>query len=224
MSSASSQAGGVVGIAIGIFDLFAYAIPGALYLSLLAYIANRAHWINAGELLTSPSVALLAAIVIAGFLVGQATYNLAELADRVNPFKSRDPVGQAKARFVARSGVAESRPYLNVHLSILQAAVELSNREVAAEIARLNATGLMLRNSVPPLLIAAFTAYIEVFTSSERLFAGTVGTLLLLLMAGCMWHSAKLRRWALAKTLELCYWVKDIDESIRAITRSAQDV
>jgi hypothetical protein len=206
-----------VSIVVGIFDLFAYAIPGALYLSGLGYVTDRAHWLNVGGLLSSPSVALLAAIVVGGFLVGQATYNFAELVDRVNPFSPKDPVSHARARFMTRAGVVTSRPYVAANFAVLQAAVEMSNREVAAEISRLRAAGLMLRNSVPPLVAASVAAYVEVFTSSERLFAGVVGTLLLLLTVGCMWHSAKLQRWALMKTLELGYWVKDIDEKVSSI-------
>ena len=206
-----------MGIAVGIYDLFAYAVPGVLYLCNLAYLLNRTGSLEVAELLRTPSILLLAATVVASFLIGQATYNIGGLVDRVNPFIPADPKGVAKDRFVARQGILATRPFLGVEMNTLQAAAEMSNREAAAEISRLRAAGLMLRNSTLPLVLGAITAAVELFLTSAKLLASTSATLLLLLGAGCLWHSSKLRMWSLSKTLEICYWIKDIDNEVTSI-------
>lgn len=202
-------------IALSIFDLFAYAIPGSLYLSAFAYVASRAGWINAPGLLNSPSILLLVALIVAGYLVGQATYGLGSMVDRISPFHSVDLSKDARAEFLKRRGIAANRPYLQVDTFALLAAAEMNNKEAATEISRLRAIGLMLRNAVPPLLVTAIIAFVEIFTSSSRIFAGTTGVLLLLVAAGCIRHASILRRWANLKTLELCYWIKDLDVDVQ---------
>ena len=46
-------------IVLGIFDLLAYAVPGSLYLTALAYTSHRAGWIDVPSLLGLPSLLLL---------------------------------------------------------------------------------------------------------------------------------------------------------------------
>jgi hypothetical protein len=72
-------------LALGIFDIFTYAIPGSLYLLLGAYVASRLGWVNLGDLGTSPSVILVAAIIIASYLAGHLTYALGTAVDPRQP-------------------------------------------------------------------------------------------------------------------------------------------
>src|SRR4051794_16889073 len=69
---------------LGVFDLLAYAIPGLLYLTTFAYVASRAGWIDVPSVLDLPSLMLLIALAVAGFLTGQAAHPLGRVIDRVN--------------------------------------------------------------------------------------------------------------------------------------------
>ncbi len=51
-------------IAVGVFELFTYAIPGSLYVALFTYIAARAQWIDLAAVLKSPSFLLVIVVVL----------------------------------------------------------------------------------------------------------------------------------------------------------------
>ncbi len=198
-------------IILGVFDLLAYAIPGSLYLTVFAYTAHRAGWIDAPGLLALPTLPLLIGVAIAAFLTGQASYPLGSLVDRVNPFGSSHLPEEAKEEFLRRNAGAASRRFLRSDPHTLLAALEADDSEAAAEVSRLRATGLMLSRSVPPLLLGAVTALVEVFTGELPLFAGLTGLALVLVAAGCLHQSATFLRWTIIRTYELSYWNDDID-------------
>ena len=79
----------------------------------------------------------------------------------------------------------------------------------------------MLRACALPLVLGAATAAVELFTGSPKLFAGTTGASNA--RRWLLWHSAMLRGWAVSKTLELCYWIKDIDEDVLKAAQYADD-
>jgi hypothetical protein len=196
---------------LGVFDLLAYALPGSLYLTVFAYASHRAGWIDVPSLLGLPSVLLLIGVAIAAFLVGQASSPLGSTIDRINPFGSIDLPAVAKDEFLRRNAVAAARRFLQLDPFTLLAALEADDNEAAAEVSRLRATGLMLSRSVPPLVLGAVTALVEVFTGELPLFAGLTGLVLALVAAGCLHQSATFRRWAIIRTYELSYWNDDID-------------
>jgi hypothetical protein len=198
-------------IILGIFDLLAYAIPGSLYLAVFAYAAHRAGWIDVPSLLQLPSLLLLIALVVAAFLTGQASYPLGRLTDRINPFGSTDRVDQARAEFLRRNPSATPRRFLQLDPFTLLAAFEVDDREAAADVTRLRATGLMLGRCVPALALGAVTALVEIFTGSLPLFAALIGIALALVAAGCLYQSATFGRWAIIRTMELSYWDDDVD-------------
>jgi hypothetical protein len=196
---------------LGVFDLLAYALPGSLYLTVFAYASHRAGWIDVPSLLGLPSVLLLIAVAIAAFLVGQASSPLGSTIDRINPFGSIELPAVAKDEFLRRNAVAAARRFLQLDPFTLLAALEADDNEAAAEVSRLRATGLMLSRSVPPLVLGAVTALVEVFTGELPLFAGLTGLVLALVAAGCLHQSATFRRWAIIRTYELSYWNDEID-------------
>jgi hypothetical protein len=199
---------------LGVFDLLAYALPGSLYLTVFAYASHRAGWIDVPSLLGLPSVLLLIAVAIAAFLVGQASSPLGSTIDRINPFGSIDLPAAAKDEFLRRNAVAAARRFLQLDPFTLLAALEADDNEAAAEVSRLRATGLMLGRSVPPLLLGAVTALVEVFTGELPLFAGLTALVLALVAAGCLHQSATFRRWAIIRTYELSYWNDEIDSRL----------
>ncbi|MGK5110837.1 MULTISPECIES: hypothetical protein [unclassified Geodermatophilus] len=198
-------------IVLGLFDLLAYAVPGSLYLTALAYASHRAGWIEVPSLLGLPSLLLLTALAVAAFLTGQASSPLGSIIDRLNPFSSIEPSVEAKEEFLRRNAIATPRRFLQLDPFTLLAALEADDNEAAAEISRLRAIGLMLSRSVPPLALGALMALVETFTSSSPLFAGLTALVLALVAAGCLYQSAAFRKWAIIRTYELSYWNDDID-------------
>ena len=198
-------------IILGVFDLLAYAIPGSLYLVVFAYASHRAGWIDVPSLLAVPSLLLLIAVAIAAFLLGQASYPLGSIIDRINPFGSVDLPGEAKEEFLRRNAAAAPRRFLQVDPFTLLAALEADANEAAAEVSRLRATGVMLSRCVPPLVLGAVTAAVELFTGDLPLFAGLTGLVLALVAAGCLHQSATFRRWAIIRTYELSFWNDEMD-------------
>jgi hypothetical protein len=201
-------------IVLGVFDLLAYAIPGSLYLTVFAFVAHRAGWIDVPSLLALPSLVLLIAVAIAAFLLGQASYPLGSLLDRINPFGSTDLPGEAKEEFLRRNSAAAPRRFLQVDPFTLLAALEADANEAAAEVSRLRATGLMLSRCVPPLVLGVVTALVELFTGALPLFAGMTGLVLALVAAGCLHQSATFHRWAIIRTYELSYWNDQIGDRL----------
>jgi len=206
-----------VTFALGIFDLFAYAIPGALQLCLLMYLGERLRWLDVHTLSEVPSGVLFVALVLASYLLGHLDYALGALFDRVQT-RGSDRWRAARATFLARNPNARDRAFVDADLQLLLAAVELHAREVAAEISRLRAAGLMLRNSAVPLALGAFTAGVESALGPARVHAGVVAALLALATLIALRRSLRLRSWALAKTFELAFWIPDIDSKVRGVT------
>src|SRR3954464_7279043 len=99
---------------LGVFDLLAYAIPGLLCLTTFGYVASRAGWIDVPSVLELPSLMLLIALAVAGFLTGQAAHPLGRVIDRVNPFGSKEPAEEAREDFLRRNPSAGPRRFLQL--------------------------------------------------------------------------------------------------------------
>jgi hypothetical protein len=227
-----------VSIQLGLFDVFTYTIPGSLYLALIAYVTNRLGWIDIAHLKAVPDLVLAGALLIASYVVGFVTNPAAEqldhglrywlvptLARRLKPWL-RPRVERLFWRFAAidravvrktfgeRAPGAEGRAYLKADQYLLLALAEANKKEAALEISRFRATGLMLRNCAVPFLLASIVCIGEAASGANLpaalmcavLFAGGVPS--------CIGQGKRLRQWAEMKTLQICYWIPDIDERI----------
>ena len=83
------------------------------------------------------------------------------------------------------------------------------------EISRLRATGLMLRNCAVPLLLTSITSIAEAATRKHVTEAATVAVLSLAGALSAIRQGKRLRIWADMKTLQICYWIANIDELIQ---------
>jgi hypothetical protein len=196
---------------LGVFDLLAYAIPGSLYLTALAYVAHRAGWIDVASVVQLPSLLLLIGVAVVAFLMGQASSPVGHLIDRINPFGSVDMSDDARNEFLRRNPNATERRFLKADPFTLLAALEVDDREAAADVSRLRAVGLMLSRVVPALALGTLVALVEIFTGRVALFALLTGFVLALVAVGCLRQSATFRRWAIVRTYELSYWNGDVD-------------
>ncbi|HWM02637.1 MAG TPA: hypothetical protein VNP92_09915 [Actinophytocola sp.] len=200
-------------IPVGIFDLFAYSVPGSLYLALVSYLALRTGLVEPTALTGVNGVLLVVAAVLLSYLFGFLAYPLGELAHRLLPeLRRRDP----RADFLRRNPAARDREFVRADPHLLLAALQLHDHEVAADITRLRASGLMLRNSAAPVSLAAVVAAVEVFTGPHPVLAAGCAVALLGVAPTLVAQGRKFGRWADIKTLELAFWLPDVDARVRS--------
>ena len=200
-------------IVVGVFDLFTYAIAGGLYLALGGYVADRVGLVELSALNGVNGVLLVVGAVVASYLLGILGYPLGALLNRVVPRRRRET---PRAEFRRRNPAARDRGYVDADSFLLLAAVQVHDTELAADVNRLRASGLMARNSGPALALASVTAVVEVFASGRPWLAagcavvfGAASVLLVL-------QGRKLGHMASIKTLELSFWLPDVDDRTRS--------
>lgn len=190
---------------LGIFELFTYAIPGAMQLTFFAYLAARLNLIELADVDAVPGLVLAVGAAIASYLLGHLTYIVSTVVDRIYP-TSRDGM-RAWAAVARDAAEAGERAVPRLNSMLLLAGAELRDREVVTEIGRLRATGLMLRNAVIPTALGALVAIVEVITGPHRWLGLGVALLLCAASVGFAWHGRKLRYWAHTKTYQIAYWL-----------------
>ncbi len=199
-------------ITVGIFDLFTYSVPGSLYLALLTYLATRLGMVDPAALNGVNGLLLVGGAVLLSYLLGYIAYPLGSLLERVVPNpRPRNP----RAEFVRRTPAARDRAFVQADSHLLVAGLELHDLAVATEANRLRASGLMLRNSAAPLLVAAVLAVVEAFAGGHPVLAATSAVLFAAVSVLLVSQARKLSRWATIKTLELTFWLPDVDEKFR---------
>lgn len=203
--------------AIGIFDLFTYSVPGVLQLSFIVYCFWRLGDINVSHIIiTTPTALLLFGTLLLSYVLGHITYSLASALERLIPTRHRY-MPEARAEFVRRVPEAQQRRYLHVDKSLLQAAAELHSKEVASEIARLRAIGLLMRSAAATMLIGSVAAVVEICTGPYRVIAACGAVVLLSGAVGAYIQRRKMAHWANLKTLEICFWIPNIDDQFAPV-------
>lgn len=199
-------------IVVGVFDLFTYTIAGGFHLALVGYLAARVGLIDLHALNDVNGVLLVIGVVVLSYLLGLLAYPLGELLNRVVPRRPRSP----RDEFRRRNPAARDRDYVHADSFLLLSALQLHDMEAATEVNRLRSGGLMARNAAPALALAAVTALVEAFTSGHPVLAvlcavafagGSLATLL---------QGRRLSYMASMKTLELCFWLPDVDAKVSA--------
>lgn len=196
--------------AVGIFDLFSFAVPGAVQLSLLVYVLDRLGVLHVAALTAAPGVLLTAGAVIASYLLGHLFHPLARQLDRLRP---RQDAEEARREFVAEVPQARDRAYVQANPALLVAAAELHDKDAAGEIVRMRAQSVMLRNIAFAFVLAAVVALVQTATGPHRLIAAGAAVLSLLGATGALGGGRKVWQMSRLKTLEICYWIPDIDET-----------
>jgi hypothetical protein len=200
---------------LGVFDVFTYTIPGSLYLALIAFLGEKLSWINIGDFKSVPTLVLVGALLIGSYLLGYSANPVAELLDRsLRWWKAVYIRLHDRKNLEAQGPDPKSRAYATANKYLLQALAETKERDVALEISRYRATGLMLRNCAPPFLVACVVSVVEAENGNHR-----VGAILCALFFGgavlsCIGQGKLLRVWADAKIMQICYWIPDIDDMI----------
>ncbi|GAB3481324.1 hypothetical protein [Amycolatopsis cihanbeyliensis] len=198
--------------AIGIFDLFTYTIPGSLSLGFLSYLAVRLHWIDPHVVGQTPVVLLVIVLILASYLLGYAVYPLGAAANRLVP---RRRTRRPREEFVRRNPAARDRDFVRADSFLLLSALQMHEKDMASEVVRLRAAGLMLRNSAGALVPAFLAAIVELVLGPKPALAAGCAVLFAAGFVALIVQGRRLGHWANLKTLELAHWLPDIDEKLR---------
>lgn len=198
-------------IVVGVFDLFTYAIAGGLYVVLVGYVADRIGLLELSSLNSVNGVLLVIGAIVLSYLCGILAYPLGSLLDRVVPGRRRD----SRTEFRRRNPAARDRDFVNADSFLLLAGLQLHDMDAATEVNRLRATGLMARNAGPALALAAVTAFVEVFTGGHPLLAALCAVVLGAAAVLLVLQGRRIGFMASMKTLELSFWLPDVDDRTR---------
>ncbi|EFC85105.1 hypothetical protein [Parafrankia sp. EUN1f] len=208
-------------LSLGVFDIFAYSVPGSLYLTLLLYVLDRASWIDLGQVGDLNSTLLIAGGIIASYLLGHLTYAPRRFLGRRMPRwlgQGRD----ARREFLDRFPGARSMAFVRVDPALVFAAIEVKAPDSAVEISRLRASGIALRNAGLAMLLATVVAAVELVVSHERGLAAFGVAAFLAGFVGATRAGHELSHWAALKTLEVAFWLPDIEAELATRTPPPQ--
>jgi hypothetical protein len=197
-------------LTLSIFDLFAYAIPGSLYLTLCAYVTMRLGWLSPASISSFNTTLLLIGAALASYLLGHLSYELGRLVERVLP-GSRKMLSNGRRRFLEHADGPRADSVVKYDPFLLLAMLQIHAREAAVEVSRFRAGALMLRNSVPPLVLALSVALAEVIEGSNRPLAGGSVVLFLAGALSALRLSREQGEWAIEKTFQISYWLSELD-------------
>lgn|GEM_PF-2227601 len=199
-------------ITLGVYDIFTYAIPGASYLALIAYVAGSLHWVNISRIVNGNTTLLVIGAALACYLTGHVSYALGRALNRIIRAWQKN-MDDAREEFAVRVPSAKDRSFLHADRGTLQSGIELHGMDAALEMIRLRAISLMLRNVTPAFLIAAIVATIGAIRSESPTFGAVSAVVFLLAAVGSFWQAARMGHWANMKTLELSFWLPGIDDA-----------
>lgn len=204
-------------IALGIFDVFAYAAAGSFYVALTLHLMARSGAVDVGRALTSYGSASLLGLLVACYAAGHLSYPVGRFFDRLVRGAS-DAHEDARRSFVAKHPESAHRPFMTVPFEILRGCVELHAPEPGLTAERHLAGALMVRGVVPCIVAAAAVSAVEIVTSAHPWLAACCAAVLGVLAPVAVHHHRMLRRWSSSKCLEIAYLVPEIDEGIRRAT------
>ncbi|QWF79350.1 hypothetical protein [Amycolatopsis sp. CA-230715] len=198
--------------AVGIFDLFTYAVPGVFHVAFLAYLASRLHVVDLGRVTSMPAALLVIVVVVLSYVLGHVTYELWALVDKVLPAKGQTQ--RTRERFFDRNPRARDRAFADANWALLRTGIAVHDKEAAAHIDRLMSQALMVRNLTLPLAFGFVAALAELAFGGHRLEAGCCAVVLAAGVAGSYAEGRTLMRWAHLRTLETCFWLPDLDATL----------
>jgi hypothetical protein len=194
-------------ISLGIFDVFANAVPGSLYVLLTLYASVRLGWVDLADVNGLNTTLATLGGALLSYLVGQVFCpTLRRQLWRVpatGPFRT-----DGRSDFVRRNPGLAGRPFSRLDPFTLLAGVRDRSPAVAVEIDRLRASGQMLGGASPALALGAVVAAVEaargpVAAPAAAAAVLAVGSVLALR------ESRKYAAWAQTATYEAAAWLPE---------------
>jgi len=206
-----------VNLSLGVFDVFAYSVPGSLYLTLLLYVLDRLSWVDLAQVGDLDSTVLIVGGIVASYLLGHLTYAPRRFLGRHLP-RWLGPGPGARREFLDRFPAARSKAFVQTSPALVFAAIEVKAPDSAVEISRLRASGIAVRNAGIAFLLATAVAVVELVVGPERGFAAFCVGAFAAGFVGATRAGHELSRWAALKTLEVAFWLPDIEATLAAMS------
>lgn len=209
-------------LSLSIYDVFANAVPGSLYLALTIYLGVRFGWIDLADLAGLDTTFALVGAVVASYLLGQvAASTMRRLIERF-PLWGR-PTAEVRERFRRRNPTVADRPFVDADVYTLLAGLRQVSPEAATEVDRSRAAGIMLRSACPAFLIGAVIAFVEAVAGGEA--GAAVAGVGLVALAGLSLYEGQIRStWARMHTFECAVWMPDVDARLVPPDRGQETV
>jgi hypothetical protein len=198
-------------LSLGIFDLFATAIPGSLYLVGALYLGIRWDWIDGGDLADLDTAFAIGGTVVGSYLLGHVFAPLLRQAIEMVPLWRQGP-DAARREFLARNPDLAGRSFVELNPFTLLAGLRQHSNDAAAEVDRSRAIGLMLRSTSPAFVVGAVIAATEGVCGGEWVPGLVVGVALLAMSGLALREGRKFSHWALIHTYECAAWIPGVDE------------
>ena len=182
-------------IRVGLYDFFAYTLPGIFYLALLVF------WLNTFGLLAVDisipngfSLVVLFVIVAAGYITGLLVDPFAYRWMRLFHIRNRDAAKAAFDEFTQQYSWVDLK-YAAKDWGILLRAVKSESLEAAADVEQHNVAFIMLRNVSFVFILSMISSVIYYFAVSSNLWALILGPVFLVLAFVAMRRSRMRRHW-----------------------------
>jgi hypothetical protein len=158
------------------------------------------------------STVLLIGVALASYLLGLLTYQLGRFVESALPGSGKTVSNGQRWFLTYASGpqaesVVERDPYFLFTAALIRA------KEAALEVSRFRAGALMLRNSVPALILALIVSLIEVVGGEHRLVAVCAAALFLAGAVAALRHSREQAVWAVETTFQIAYWMAEAESN-----------
>lgn len=198
-------------LSLGIFDLFATAIPGSLYLLATVYLGVRWDWVDPDDLADIDTAFAIGGTVLGSYLLGHVFAPLLRQAVEMVPLWRQEP-DAARREFVARNPDLAGRNFVGLNPFTLLAGLRQHANDAASEVDRSRAIGLMLRSASPAFLVGAAIAGTEGICGGSWLIGLTTGIVLVVMAGLSLREGRKFGHWALIHTFECAAWLPGADE------------
>ncbi|CAO5165822.1 conserved membrane hypothetical protein [Frankia sp. AiPs1] len=202
-------------LSLSVFDIFAYSVPGSLYLALILFVLDQLSWVDLAQVGDYNTTLVTVGGIVASYILGNLTYAPRRFLGRWEP-RWLGRRWSARREFLERFPPARTMTFVRVDRALLFAAIEIRVPDSAVEISRVRASGIALRNAGLAFLLAAVVAVVELAAGRERLLSAgcLVGFLAAFVSATRTGH--ELARWAALKTYEVAYWLPEIEATLAA--------
>jgi hypothetical protein len=198
-------------LSLGIFDLFATAIPGSLYLLTALYLGVHCDWVDADELADLDTTFAVIGAALGSYLLGHVFAPILRQAIEMVPLWRQTP-DAARRDFVTRNPDLAERSFVGLNPFTLLAGLRQHSSDAASEVDRSRAIGLMLRSSSPAFVLAACISLVEAAKGDEWPGGVPVAVLLLVMAGLSLREGRKFGHWALIHTFECAAWIPGVDD------------
>jgi hypothetical protein len=198
-------------LSLGIFDLFATAIPGSLYLLASVYLGIRWDWIDPDDLADLDTAFAIGGTVLGSYLLGHVFAPLFRQAIEMVPLWRKGP-DAARLEFVARNPDLAGRSFVELNPFTLLAGLRQHSNDAAAEVDRSRAIGLMLRSASPAFLVGALIAGTDGMCGGSWVVGLSLAAVLVVMAGLSLREGRKFGHWALIHTFECAAWIPGGDD------------